>query len=141
MNAFCWHASAMRAGTSKSAASSLMTSIWRPLMPPWSLHHFEKTSAASNSSWFRPGRIVAPASENVATLMPSEVTPVSGAPSGLPFWQTSRNVPKSAEDLDAALDADVVELSERSADEPLRPQDVNANATTSPTAMMPSAGG
>jgi hypothetical protein len=56
----------MRACTFVSAASRLSTTIFRPLIPPFALHHLEKTSAASKNSWFRPGRPANPTSENVA---------------------------------------------------------------------------
>src|SRR3954451_6045591 len=74
-------------------------------MPPSALHHFENTSAASNSSWFNPGRMTAPASENVAILIESDVTPVAVAPPPEPFWHTSFSVPKSVLVLDDELDA------------------------------------
>ena len=59
------HASVICALTLVSAASRLSTTILRPLMPPRSLHHCEKTSAVSKSSWLRPGRPAKPGSEKV----------------------------------------------------------------------------
>src|SRR3954467_12584151 len=106
-------------------------------MPPSALHHFANTSAESNSSWFNPGRITAPASENVAILMESDVTPVDVAPPPLPFWQTSLSVPKSALAARAAPEVDDVVEPPPPDSLSLRPQAASTNASETPTASPP----
>src|SRR3954451_8154084 len=101
-------ASVIFACTWVRAESFLSTEILRPLIPPRSLHHAAKTSAVSNSSWFRPGRPAKPGSENVAILISVGVTPWAGDPVGFPAWQTSVWVPKSADLAPPPLDAAVV---------------------------------
>ena len=107
-------ASMTRCWNSVSFASRSFSTILRPLMPPWSLHHFENASAVSNISWFRPKRPWKPGSEKVETWIESAVTPgsvVDGAfwpfAAGLQRTPRSPNAPASRPLFPPAVVSDV----------------------------------
>src|SRR6187549_1816422 len=88
-----WHASTVDGPASKSLASYLSRTIVRPRMPPASLHHATNASAASNTSWLRPGTTEFPGSAIVPTTISSSVTPCSVAPDAPPGPHTPMRSP------------------------------------------------
>src|SRR3954452_4059438 len=124
------HASGILALTLVSATSRWLTTILRPLMPPASLHHFEKTVAVSNNSWSRPGRPAKPGSAIVVILMSVGDTPWAGDPDGLPFLQTTSLVPKAPVEALPPVPAPAVVVDVLLDVLPLRPQAAATMAMT-----------
>ncbi|CAB4708499.1 unannotated protein [freshwater metagenome] len=89
-----WQASTVRGPASISLASRLFSLIVRPRMPPAPLHQPTKASAASNSSWLRPGMMELPGSETVPTSIWVSVTPWAVAPLAEPGPHTPTRSPK-----------------------------------------------
>src|SRR5690242_10446758 len=85
----------MRADTSVSFASHWSSWSFRPSIPPAALHHWVNATAASNSSWLRPGLAVLPGSDIVPTRIVESVTPNAVAPLELPGPHTFLSDPKS----------------------------------------------
>ena len=104
-----WQACDMTWPTLKSLASSLSTTILRPLMPPAALHHLLNPSAVSKNSCSRPGAAAAPGSAVTPMWISVSVTPRAVAPDALPEPQTAFSEPKSPGAALGAADVDVLE--------------------------------
>src|SRR4051794_35690716 len=88
------------------AASYWLPTIWRPLMPPCSLHQPIMALTASPISWLRPGAEAKPRSSPYPMVMSSSVTPWSVAPAASPSPHGDSRSPKVV-----VADAGVVDAS------------------------------